>query len=112
MQPLILYYCSHPLTNSRIETLVQMDKDVCWPWPRLHSDGYGLGYPDGLGKPTLMHRWFYELFVGPIPDDCEIDHICHKADECPGGKTDPHRRCFTLKHLAAVTKLENNSRTR
>ncbi len=52
----------------------------CWVWQRSTS--------------------LNQLYVGPIPDGYQIDHIC--ANE----------RCVNPAHLAAVTALENVHRAR
>lgn len=45
-----------------------------------------------------VHRAAYELFVGPIPEGYEIDHLCR------------NRRCWWPPHLEAVTHLVNMQR--
>jgi hypothetical protein len=48
------------------------------------------------GHPTLyVHRWMYENFVGPIPADLQLDHLCRNA------------RCINPEHLEAVSPREN-----
>lgn len=54
-----------------------MTEDVggCWMWKgHVAKSGYGL---TSMGDRTVSaHRAAYELFVGPIPDELEIDHLC------------------------------------
>jgi hypothetical protein len=43
----------------------------------------------------MAHRFAYELLVGPIPEDLELDHLCRV------------RHCVNPAHLEPVTHLEN-----
>lgn len=70
----------------------------CWLWSGcIDRCGYGkIGRcPDGE---SLAHRAAYKHFTGPIPDDCEIDHLCKV------------RRCINPAHLEAVPHAVNVSR--
>lgn len=82
--------------------------DECWPWPgALHSNGYGRV---SLGRTSYgAHRLAYSTFVAPVPDDMQIDHLCHTRDvECRAGVGCPHRRCVNyLNHMEVVTLQEN-----
>ena len=66
----------------------------CWLWcgTRTH-DGYGM--TRASGRNVLAHRWFYEHFVGPIPEGLQLDHLC---------RVEP---CVNPRHLEPVTGLEN-----
>lgn len=76
----------------------EVDADTgCWNWQ-------GSIDPDGYGKVTrllngesfaLAHRFYYTLFVGPIPDELALDHLCR------------NRRCVNPDHLEPVTWQEN-----
>lgn len=46
-----------------------------------------------------VHRVAYEVWVGPIPDGLEIDHLCR------------NRACIEPSHLEAVTHRENIARS-
>ena len=71
----------------------------CWIWQRSTSfNGYGQLWHDG--RIQRAHRVFYQLYVGPIPDGLQIDHICG------------HRLCVNPDHLQAVTAIENVHRAR
>lgn len=76
---------------------------------RVIEDGTCLVYPHGLdkdgyaviwheGRRTRVHRWTYEHFVGPIPDDLPLDHLCRNV------------ACCLPSHLEPVTVLENTLR--
>lgn len=77
----------------------------CWIWLRsivgrvAGSTRNGYGIFSAKGKQIMAHRWFYEKFVGPIPDGLEIDHLCRIS--C----------CVNPKHLEPVTHLENIRRS-
>ena len=70
----------------------------CWLWTAsINASGYG---SFSRGRVTcLAHRASYELFVGPIPDNREIDHLCAV------------RHCVNPAHLEVVTRAENVQRT-
>lgn len=83
----------------------------CWPWTAFVGQrGYGQ-FPQSRTSSIQAHRIVYQLSVGPIPDDLELDHVCHNRDlSCPGGRTCSHRRCVNPAHLEPVTGEENTRR--
>lgn len=74
------------------------NEDGCWLWKRSTTKGYGR--ISVLGRPRGVHRVSYEVFVGPIPDGLEIDHLCRR------------RSCCNPAHLEPVTHRENQRRRR
>jgi hypothetical protein len=69
------------------------DPDACWGWTGIKEKGYSrisVGH-----SPVQAQRVAYELFVGPIPEDYEVDHTCRNPE------------CTNPRHLEAVTKVEN-----
>lgn len=46
-----------------------------------------------------VHRFAYSVFVGPLVDGLQIDHLCRR------------KRCFRPDHLEQVTALENTMRS-
>ena len=69
----------------------------CWLWTAAtNSKGYGWFRIDG--KATRAHRYAYEVCIGPIPEDLQIDHLC---------RIHP---CVNPAHLEAVTMQENQLR--
>lgn len=74
--------------NARVERT-----DGCWLWRGyITPAGYG-----GLkhGPHQLAHRISYMLYVGPIPDGLQIDHLCRV------------RHCVNPEHLEPVTARVN-----
>lgn len=96
-------------TMQRLTSLIEESESGCllYTGKLEQHNGYGRIMVDYHVYP--VHRLFYLLFVGPIPDGYQIDHLCHD-DDCPGGLCD-HRRCVNPDHLKAVTPAENTLRT-
>ncbi len=68
-------------------------RTACWRW-RGKMGGNGRPY---LGQ-HLAYRVAYELYVGPIPEGMEIDHLCGNG------------QCVNPGHLEPVTSAENKRR--
>lgn len=68
--------------------------DGCWMWTTpINDQGYGAF---AVRRDTkTAHRWAYILFVGPVPDDLEVDHICNVHG------------CVRPDHLQLLTQAEN-----
>jgi len=67
----------------------------CWIWTAsVDKDGYGKFYADK--KYIRAHRWSYQHYNGPIPENMQILHTC----DTPG--------CVNPKHLFAGTSDDNN----
>jgi len=96
----------------RLLSKVAAGPNGCWIFTgSVTAGGYG---SIGIRKPVTMlaHRAAYQLLVGEIPTGMQLDHECHTRDlACPGGKC-LHRRCVNPDHLAPVTAVENNFRSR
>ena len=75
--------------------------ETCWLWNGGRNlGGYGAINVGGrAGGMRGAHRVSYELFVGPIPDGFEVDHLC----KVPA--------CVRPEHLEAVPPRVNNLRS-
>lgn len=91
----------HPLGSSaatpkeRITRRILIDETSgCWLWNgTLSASPRSSGY--ALVNREYAHRVSYEVFVGPIPEGLEIDHLCRI------------RHCVNPDHLEPVTRREN-----
>lgn len=73
---------------------VTEDASGCWLWggATMHN-GYGqFRYRTRL---IAAHRASYLMFVGPIPEGLDLDHLCRR------------RNCVNPAHLEPVTRREN-----
>jgi HNH endonuclease len=77
----------------------KVDKtDGCWHWTAAKNQGgYGRFYL--AGGLVQAHRFSYELLVGEIPDDLDLDHTCR------------NHSCVNPAHLEPVTNAENIRRS-
>jgi hypothetical protein len=69
----------------------------CWLWTGASSNGYGHICVDY--KRHLVHRFVYEMLVGPIPRGLTLDHLCRVP------------LCCNPDHLEPVTHAENCARS-
>ena len=90
-----------PLIDSLMDLSIPEPNSGCWLWMGcLCPDGYGKVYAKReLPGESLAHRASYKLFVGPIPDGCEIDHRCNV------------RSCINPEHLRAISHADNVRRS-
>jgi hypothetical protein len=82
----------------------------CWQWHlKPNWNGYGRIKVDGVNTPA--HRAVYEVLVGKVSSEYQLDHTCHTEDKsCRGGATCSHRLCVNPAHLEPVTVRENSQR--
>ena len=76
--------------------------DDCWEWTGgiRNDEGYGYLCFSGMNykKRQVAHRVVYEIFIGDIPDNMDLDHLCR------------NRKCVNPWHLEPVTRSENVKR--
>jgi len=72
----------------------------CWLWQgRKNWCGYGIYGAAGRGRTVMAHRIAHQLWLGPIPEGLDVDHLCKVRD------------CVNPDHLEAVTRKENIHRS-
>lgn len=70
--------------------------DACWLWTgKCSGSNANYGSFKVGGKSTYVHRYAYEIMVGPIPAGLTIDHLCRVT------------KCVNPSHLEPVTIQEN-----
>jgi hypothetical protein len=76
---------------------IVVDEKGCWVWQGAKSeDGYGI--ITIREKREYVHRAMYQLFIGPINNNRELDHLCR------------NRACCNPVHLELVSSRENSLR--
>lgn len=76
---------------------IEITDTGCWAWQGTkNEDGYGL--VSISGKREYVHRVMYQLFVGPVNYNRELDHLCRNPS------------CCNPLHLEAVSSRENSLR--
>lgn len=75
----------------------------CWEYQGYiyPKTGYGVcaRVVDGVKETLQVHRYYYELHKGPIPEGLELDHLCR------------NRKCVNPDHLEPVTRVVNRRRS-
>lgn len=69
-------------------------KTSCWVWNRA-TNVWGYSKIKRYRRTMAAHRLFYEAYIGLIPSELDIDHLCRV------------RLCVNPEHLEAVTMVEN-----
>ena len=82
---------------------IEVQPSGCWLWIGAKTgNGYGQlsigGRRANGGRLVYAHRFAYEMWVGPIPEGKELDHLCR------------NRACQNPDHLEPVTRQENARR--
>lgn len=106
-------YIRRPPIHRVLESVVVDPESGCWRMTgKLTDKGYGRVRID-QDTEVGAHRVSHEFFIGAIPENYDVDHLCHGWDTaCTGGSTCIHRRCVNPAHLEAVSPQENVIRGR
>lgn len=78
--------------HQRFLSKVKKRKSGCWEWIGCLTNGYGSFY---YKRNVRAHRYSYEYYKEPIPEELTIDHLCM------------NRKCVNPDHLEAVTMRVN-----
>lgn len=90
-----------PVEPRLIAGSVRNEETGCLIWVRSkNSRNYGLIGVNG--RVELVHRMAHEVWVGPIPDGFQVDHVYDNGCRST--------LCIEPSHLEAVTPLENMRR--
>jgi hypothetical protein len=72
-----------PSMEQRLLDKLSRDDNGCWVFTGvLSSDGYGLLWDNRRRNNSKAHRIAYELWVGPIPDEHDVHHVCENRACC------------------------------
>lgn len=82
------------ITINRVIDNIEFADSGCWNWLR-RDNGSGYGMITLHGRQRIVHRLFYQILNGQIPDYLVVDHLCR------------NRRCVNPDHLDPTTQKEN-----
>lgn len=89
---------ARPVEDRFLEKVAPPNENGCTEW-RAGTNGVGYGFlrlgPADGSRRMYAHRWFYEFYVGPIPEGAHLDHLCRNT------------LCVNPDHLEPVTQKEN-----
>lgn len=83
----------------RLSRRIQVDQHQCWLWQGATVKG-GYGNLRFGNRTFLVHRFVFELLVGPVPDGFELHHRCKV------------RNCCNPAHLEVKTTTEHRHLSR
>lgn len=83
--------------ETRFWSHVKKQENGCWEWQGVQTN-FGYAQIGVDGKLIYVHRFAYELLVGPIPADKSLDHLCR------------NRICVNPAHLEPVSVRVNTLR--
>lgn len=86
--------------EERLLSKIQIDNKDCWVWTgSVFKQKYSTYSQIRIkNKCRKAHQVSYEVFIGPIPQGRELDHLCK------------NKLCINPAHLEPVTHFENMER--
>ena len=83
--------------EDRLRAWIRVDESGCWliDFGSADARGYKRIWNNTTKKQEQVHRVAHELWIGPIPVNYEVDHLCFVPN------------CVNPEHLEAVTHAEN-----
>lgn len=86
-----------PLIERIMRRVIKHADSGCWEWVGATTQGgYAHILEGGRGSENLtVHRYLFELRFGKVPNELDLDHLCH------------NRQCVNPEHLEPVTRSEN-----
>ena len=91
-------YSADASDEARIGALVQAQPDGCWLY-RGKLDEYGRAWLPHQKRQVTVHRWVYEILVGPIPSGYHLHHECETPGCCnPEHLTPLHPKQHRAEH--------------
>jgi hypothetical protein len=79
--------------EQRLLRKIEKQENGCWIWQGNTNNGYGC--IEVAGHRRAVHRVAYELWIEPIPEGLQIQHLCND------------RLCINPVHLVVGTASEN-----
>jgi len=96
---------------ARLLRRVVRTESGCWQFTgSVNSSGYSSVGAGKRSRTILGHQLAVIVRDGGIPDGLTVDHSCHDAQTCGGGRDCQHRRCVNPAHLVVMTGGDNSAR--
>lgn len=79
-----------PRVPARLWRQIDLGPGGCWLWTGSQNrNGYGRTTRTNSRTTVMVHRYTYELLIGPIPDGLQLDHLCRVRNCCNPHHAEP-----------------------